>query len=329
MDNPIYLTSDLHEIGYADVDIDFEVGTCRGDSPASNDFEFADPALPDTAGAIYINGTEFGGIIEYTHANTEDADSTYKGWTWRGLLDQCIICPDDGDDYKIVSGDINDIIAELTEDVLGGFFTAPTAQYGTSVTSYQFTRYCSLLEGLERLCEDNGARLYIHADKPAAGEAVTVTVEAAAAETISGSFDDDSELDLTYTNDRMGINHLICLGQGDLAERERVDLYIGSDGSVGTTQYYTGFDERTDTYDYSNAESTEDLTDHGSERLLEIASSKSMGIEIPDDSRELEVGDIAAGTFPDGTTIEAAITKKIVTITGGTPSITYTVEGEQ
>ena len=329
MDSPIYLTSDLHELGYADIDIDFEIGTCRGDNPATNDFEFSAADLPDGAAAIYIDETEYGGIIECSSQTTESSDVTYSGYTWRGLLNKWLICPPEGEDYYVTSGDLNSIIAEILTDVLGGFFSVPDTEYGVSVSSYQFTRYCTVLEGLEKLLEENGARLYIHADKAGSGEPIVVTVEAAAAETVSGSFDEDSELDLTFTDDRMGINHLICMGSGDLADRQRVDLYIDESGGVSLTQYYTGFDERQELYDYGNVESEEELISYGTERLLAVASAKSISIDIPDESKELEIGDIAAGIFPDGSQVESPIVKKILTITGGSIDIAYEVEGEQ
>ena len=328
MDNVIFLTSDLHEIGYADIEIDFEVGSSLIDNPATNDFEFEAYNVPDDAAAIYIDGTEFGGIIEYKKQTTEDDSITYQGFTWRGLLSQWVICPDDGEDYKIVSGDLNAVIKDVLADVLGGFFNVPDTDYGISVTNYQFNRYCTVLEGLEKLVQDNDAKLYIHADKTASGEPIEITVEAADVDTISGSFDEDTELTLLYTNDEMGINHLICLGSGELAERQRIDLYIDGDGNVSGTQYYTGFDERQEVYDFSNAESEDDLESYGKTRLKKLQDTKTMEIKIPDDSGEYEVGDIASGIFPDGTTISSPITKKVLKITAKTTKITYEVEGD-
>lgn len=63
----IFITSDLHELGEADIDVDAEFGT----SEAPNDFEFATSLNNlDEPGGFYISGTEIGGFIDYTKTNS-------------------------------------------------------------------------------------------------------------------------------------------------------------------------------------------------------------------------------------------------------------------
>lgn len=320
----ILLDNDLKEIGPISLDIDFEVG----DISALNDFELITQSSLD-AYAIYIPDTELGGIIEYDEGTTDSESITLKGWTWRGLLSQEIIEPPAGSDYKIVSGELNAIIRDILSDVLGGFFVVPNVNTGKSITSHQFRLYTTVLEGLMDMLSDCGYRLNIYAKKTEAGGRVQVFCEAVPAITIEGQYDEDTGLGLRFVKSQMGINHLVCMGTGQLQNRQRVDLYVQEDGSIGKTQYYTGLLERTAYYDYNNAESLEELEESGKKRLRELAGYKKL--EITDvEGQSLEIGDIVVGRHRAmGITVEKPVIKKILTIQGGKETIEYQVKGEE
>lgn len=324
MHDIILLDDTRHEIGPALLNVDFEVGR----SDASNDFEFQ--SAPVTGiGGLYVPGTEFGGLIEYTHEVSDSGVITYRGFTWRGLLAKWIITPPAGSDYYTVRDmEANDAIRSILSTVLGGFFYVPDTDSGLTITSYQFKLYTTVLDGLEDMLEAFGFRLYIHAEKMSVSAAITIVAEAVEATRIAGVFNEDSAVPLSYTRNGMGVNHLICMGQGELQNRLRVDLYMDDRGQVSRTQYYTGFEERQEYYDYANAESEDDLIKNGRKRLIERASSDVLGISSVADDITLEVGDIVSGVFPDGKEISAPITRKIFTIAGGDERVEYKIKGE-
>lgn len=320
----ILLDKDLKEIGPASLDIDFEVG----DISALNDFELISQSSLD-AYAIYIPDTEWGGIIEYDEGTTDSESLTLKGWTWRGLLSQDIIEPPAGSDYRIVSGELNAVIRDILSGVLGGFFTVPDVNSGQTITSYQFKLYTTVLEGLMDMLSEYGYRLKIYAKKTESGGSIQVFCEAVPAVTIEGQYDEDTGLELRFVRSQMGINHLVCMGTGQLQNRQRVDLYVQEDGSIGKNQYYTGFLERTAYYDYNNAESLEELEESGKKRLRELAGYKKL--EITDvEGQSLEIGDIVIGRHRTmGITVEKPVIKKILTIQGDKETIEYQVKGEE
>lgn len=304
----MWLTSDLTEIGPCYNDIDFDVGVPE---TATNDFQMIG-MIPDGAGAIYCPGTEFGGLIEYQQTTNYNGIVKTRGWTWRGLLTQGIISPDAGQDYKVVSGDAHTIMSGLLSGFLGGFFHVPATLSGINISNYQFNRYCTILDGLTAMLDSVGAKLSIVAEKTVSG--VQVTLEAKPIETIGDMYTVDSFEDITLTDDNMGINHLICLGQGELSERTRIDLYIDNEGNIGTVPYYTGRDERTAVYDYSSAEDANTLRIYGARRLLETASQKTISIDNADVNGD--VGDLVYG-YMDGVETTSPITHKVLTISGG------------
>lgn len=320
------LDSDLHEIGEVDCDVDVEVGTSED---ATNDFEFMSNSLMNPLpGAFYIPGTEIGGKIEYIEKSTQSSEATFQGFSWRGLLAKWIIMPTAGQDYRTVSGEANTVIASLLSGVLGNFFTVSTEDSGCTITNYQFPLYINMLDGIEGMLEAYGYRLKITGNKVASGQPIQVLIEAVEATLISGTYNEDNGIPMTFIADNMGINHLICGGSGELQNRMIRHLYIDASGNISQTQYYTGFAERQEFYDYANAESEDDLIDNGKKRLLEIASAKTMKMKAPDEY-ELEIGDIIQGTFPDGTVIQSPIVQKIFKISDGIITSEYKIKGEE
>ena len=316
----ILFDDQYRDLGVLTSDVDFEVGN----SSALNNFELHAAGLE--AYGFYIEGTEYGGIFEYEAGGTTSEELTLKGWTWRGLLSQSIISPPSGSDYRIVSGDAHTIMQSLIGDLLGGLFTVPATASGCTVSSYQFALYTTTLDGIMDMLQTYGYRLYIHAEKETVSSPIVIYAEAVPAETLEGTFTADSPVDMSYVYDGMGINHLVCMGSGELQQRMRVDLYINAAGQVSTTQYYTGFAERTALYDYTSAESQDDLIKYGTERLLELASSKTIDIHARDENT-LEVGDIVTAV-KGGVTLTAPIVKKILKIEQGAITQQYKVKGE-
>lgn len=321
----ILLTSDLNEIGPSSYNADFDTGD---PDQSSCDFQI-NGKIPSSAGAVYVPGTEFGGLLEYEYGKAGKSvigNSDYKrGWTWHGLLTQWIISPPAGHDYYIASGDGNAVLRSLLSNVLGGFFYVPTYSSGVTISNFQFGLYCTVLEGIMSMCYANDAKLVIHADKVAAGSPIRITAEIKPAAVISGIYNGDSPVPLIFTSNKMGINHLICMGRGELQERERVDLYINAQGKVSQSRYYTGRQERQAYYNYSAAQSTDDLIAKGTKRLKEIASSNALQIGKSD--IDADIGDIIKGT-KGNITVEAPVARKILQVSGGVFSVDCKVKGE-
>lgn len=322
----IFLDENLHELGELNTDIDVEVGSS---DTSTNDFEFeCDGECPSGMAGFYIPNTEIGGMIEYSKSKTDESYSTLKGYTWRGLMSMAVILPPSGSNYKVVSGEANQIITSMLSGVLGDFFTVSSEDSGLTISSYQFPLYINMLDGLELMLEKYDYRLRITASKIASVQSIQILVEAVPAQLVQGTFNEDNGIPMTFEVNYMGINHLICGGSGELQQRMIRHLYIDNNGNVSQTQYYFGFDERTQFYDYSSAESETDLIDYGTKRLLELASHKTMKMKAPDDY-DLEIGDIVQGVFPDGTIVRKPIVQKIYKITDGLLTTDYKIKGEK
>ena len=318
--NLIMISTSMHEYA-AITPISFECEVGTGD--ASNDFELR--GYDVFTGGVYIPGTEYGGLIEKTEDTTGEDLHTYKGWTWRGLLTQAVVSPPSGADYYTASGDLHEIIAGLVSTRFSGLFTVPATLTGKTA-NFQADRYCTVHEALTDLCEENGYKLVIEAYK---ADTVKVELRAEPVVTVAGTYNEDNRLSLTFADNQMGINHLICMGKGDLRDRQRVDLYVDANGNIGTTKYHTGLWEREQYFDYPNAESLAELEKQGRKRLKEVMSKKMLQINRIQDV-EMDIGDIVTGKHTvSGTSVSAPIDRKSFTYSGGTMRLEYHIKEDR
>ncbi len=191
-------------------------------------------------GRIYIENTEIGGIIRKIKSSTKEKNIYAYGSTFRGMLLKKIIAPAQGEDFRIVNGELNEVLRELIEDCnLSSLFSVPSIDTEVNI-NFQFERYCTLLSGVEKMLSSVGYRLDIKYIKNNA-EAY-VRLQAVPQIDYSGrkEFSQDGGLNFTATNDKGGVNHLICLGKGELKDRIVKHLYVQKNGTIGEEQYDGG-----------------------------------------------------------------------------------------
>lgn len=289
-----------------------------------NDFEMvlgANQPILEIGAVVYIEGTEYGGIVDGMKVTSSGETITYSGRTWHGIFNSKVIEPDTGENYLVVSGDANNILSMMIERLgLSRLFVATEESSGISISNYQFNRYCKGYDGVRDMLGDNGAKLKIEwVNRSVVLSAVLV------ADYTQSPVDGDIA---TLSVERVGnkVNHLICLGKGELTEREVVNLYVDQFGRVGNTQYYTGIDEYCEIYENTN---TEDLTKDGKAKLKELQSGDKAEIDINEtDGMSFDIGDIVGATeYNSGVSVAAVVTQKIVKIKNGTVSAEYKTGG--
>lgn len=316
----------------ADAEIDLDLSEKSDNRPGRNDAELtvsAGAAGIDFGSYIFCPDTEYGGRILDLKRSTASSSAVWFVDTWRRMLGQTIIEPPEGEAYlTIPNEDANTVISRLLAGRFGGIFVVPEEVSGI-IVSGQFDRYTTLLDGLTKLLAVHDARLKIQAIQGGAGEAFRVQVEAVPIVDYSEEieYSQDNRVNLSIRDYRRGINHLICLGSGELTERMVHHLYIQEDGSVGSTKFYTGIDERTAKFDYPNAEDETELLKEGEEELLKLASYKKMEMSVQD--LDLDIGDIVAGRDRvTGMYMKKPIVNKVLKIKRGKETIDYKVKGD-
>ena len=271
----------------------------------------------------YIKDEEYGGIVDNVKVDTEKSKVYYSGRSWRGILEKKVIRPDTGKDYLVVSGDANDILALLIRRCdLVDLFAVPGTSSGIQISNYQFPRYVDAYSGIVKMLSSVGAKLKIvYNDKDSC-----VNISAVQIEDLSKKYEysDDYGMKIIIEKKTGGVNHLICLGAGDLAARTVIDLYVDKTGEITEKQSYFGEYEIAETYDYGNSESVAELKEKGIEHLKELKSSDSVSASFS--KLDVDIGDIVGGrNRATGILLKEQVTQEIVKIKNGIETITYKV----
>lgn len=270
----------------------------------------------------YVENTEYGGIVDDVKIDTKKNTVYYSGRAFRGILEKKIIEPESGQDYYIVSGDANRILEQLIEKVgLSDLFIVPTDDAGIKISNNQFERYTDMYAGVQKMLSSVNAKLVCIAT-----EETKVQIRANQIEDLSEKYEysDDYGMQVIFEQNRGGVNHLICLGGGELAERTVVHLYVDNYGNVGDTQYYKGVSEITEIYEYGNIESDEELRKQGIQKLNELKNRDSLTAQF--DKLDVDIGDIVGGkNRQTGVTMKEVISSEIVKIKNDRCTVTYKV----
>lgn len=267
--------------------------------------------LEDTDADGKIVHTEYGGIIDKVRVNTEEDQVVFCGRTWHGILEGKILCPDAGQDYLVLSGEANEVLQSLISRVgLGDLFTASEDDSGFTISSYQMDRYTGCYTGMRKMLSSAGAKLQIRF--------VDGQVMLSAVPEVDYSQDeewDSDQMNFIIENNTRPVNHLVCLGKGDLKDRTVIHLYADASGNISESRTFAGIDEVTETYDYSSVESEEELEKKGREHLQELLDAANSLETSFDNSMVYDIDDIVgAREIITGTTVKCRITKKIVKI---------------
>ena len=285
-----------------------------------NDFELilgANATMLESGAFIYIEGTEYGGMVGGLKAITNGETITYMGRTWHGIINSKVIQPDTGEDYFVVSGDANKVLSTLVVRLgLSGLLVGVEESSGINISNYRFNRFCKGYDGITAMLAANNAKLKIvWKDR-----AVHLSAEPIADYT---NFPVDGDIaTLEVERHEKKVNHLICLGKGELAAREVIHLYVDQFGRIGDVQYYFGLDEICDIYDNNNSD---DLKSEGIEKMTELRNIDKAEINLPEaEGRIYDIGDIVEATeHKSRISVAEKVTQKIVKINNGVVSTEY------
>lgn len=262
---------------------------------------------------VYVDGTEFCGVVDDYETVTGSGVATISGRTVQGVLATNVICPPEGSDRLSVSGDANECIAAVLENVgLGLPFQAAAGESGVRVDC-ELDRFVDAYAGIASMLDASGAKLVVEVS----GARVTL---GAAPRRVEVGY--DGETSRVRVRRSRAVNHLVCLGSGELQEREVIHLYADEHGNVGTTQRIFGMAHMAAVYDYNNADAAE-LRSEGEKKLSEMQSADAASI---DDAvaGAWDVGDVVGARFgDDGAVVSEVVTEKIARVSGRSVVVEY------
>lgn len=262
---------------------------------------------------VYVDGTEFCGVVDDYETVTGSGVATISGRTVQGVLATNVICPPEGSDRLSVSGDANECIAAVLENVgLGLPFQVAAGESGVRVDC-ELDRFVDAYAGIASMLDASGAKLIVEVS----GARVTL---GAAPRRVEVGY--DGETSRVRVRRSRAVNHLVCLGSGELQEREVIHLYADEHGNVGTTQRIFGMAHMAAVYDYNNADAAE-LRSEGEKKLSEMQSADAASI---DDAvaGAWDVGDVVGARFgDDGAVVSETVKEKIARVSGRSVVVEY------
>ena len=213
-----------------DCTMDMEFGDGGGDA---NTFELRMPVASAPEGLtfgslVYVDGTEYGGIVDDVGSDTTGRihKAVYGGRTWHGVLEGRVLRPDRGADYLSVSGEANAVLLQLVHRMgLAGLFAVDASDSGIRV-GYRFARYVAGYAGLRAMLASAGAKLAMRWD---GGK---VVLSAMPRRDWSREEFEGRRTPIKIKQASRPINHLVCLGKGELAQRTVIDLYAACSAST-------------------------------------------------------------------------------------------------
>lgn len=300
--------------GYlSNYDVAFDVSTDV--DYVTNNFELT-MALPEDASEllwaenaistiIYVEGTEYGGEISGSVIDIGQQTITYTGRTWRGNLSQWIIEPPQGQDYLIVSGNLAESMRLLP---MGDYIEVEDTAY--SGGSYQFDRYVTTFDGVTGLLgaaqSDLRASIEWESNGYSGVAKLTITPARDLRNMVEVSQDYNDQIQLKITRDGDTPRELICLGSGELKDREVIKLYADADWNITETPIVGAYP--VETYDFA---SSADLLADGRKHFLEIIHNHEQ-IEVSINDLDIQLSDIiGAKDILTGEFVSAEITSII------------------
>lgn len=303
------------------------------DIGADNDFQFSTALSEYNAeihkenNILYCLGTEYGGILNDPEISTRDNKITLTGDTFRGMLKKKYIEPENGEDYFTISGELNSCISRLINNAFSDtLFKVSSADTGINV-AFTFDRYCSLLDGINKMLASKGCRLSIKAVLIDDDFFIELSAQPVVDYSDDIEFSQDSNINFKIKRVTNKYNYMIALGKGELKDRQVLCFYCDKAGQVSSVDSIPKGDD-IKIYLYDNT-SSEDLQSDAIKKFAEINSSDEYSMTIKDDM-ELELGDIVGGRdYITGMTIAQPVTRKIIKYSNKKQSISYEIGGKR
>lgn len=307
--------------------LDFDIGL-------SDDFQFSivlndyDPEAHIEGNILYDLGTEYGGVFDDPEISTRGNRITLTGDTFRGMLKKKYIEPSRGEDYCTISGELNVCIKSLISKAFSNvLFKVSAENTGVSVSSFQFDRYCSLLDGINKMLASKSHRLSIKAVRIDDDFFVELSAVPIVDYSDDIEFSQDSDIQFKIKRVTNKYNYMIALGRGELKNRQVLYFYCDKAGNISSVASIPKGD-KVKVYLYDNS-SAEDLENDAIKKFAAINSADEYSMTVKDDT-ELELGDIVGGRdYTTGITIAQPVTRKIIKYSNKKQVISYEIGGKQ
>lgn len=188
-----------------------------------NDFELTidlDEHCLEEGYILYIEGSEYGGIVDKISPSNIDDSLCYSGRTWHGILEGKLFEPIGGNDYLLINGNAHEVLREqINTWGLDDLFAVSDNESSIHIANYQMDCKAGYTGIRQMLFQFGGKLLMEYKD----GKVVLSAVQ-------YKDYSQDEEFDSSQVyfkckKDYRPLNHLRCTGVGENNERYNIHLF--------------------------------------------------------------------------------------------------------
>lgn len=287
---------------------------------------------------LYFPKTEWGGKV--TRITNSGSSVLVGGPNFRALLTNRIIPPPFNvtfGKYLIIDLELNEALKFLyeyqpnTPNIDVPYFVF--SQDDTGIQMKEQFRFEQYLKAVTKRLKTRSYRLEVRHEYLHSNKLLRVTAEPITDYSEFEFYNEDSKAYITSTSDETYLKkYLLCLGQGEL--EDRMVVLLEKEGSIVTVvndltdPKYADFLTDTEIYDYSSAETREELIKGGTERLLDKCGiTEEVNIHL-NENIDYYLGDIIGGEDSiTGIKVRQSIIKKELNFGSDGKKISYTLGG--
>lgn len=192
----------------------------QGDDPIDQDF------------ILYIEFTEYGGLIDRKEINTKTGEIILSGRTWHGFLNSYVIEPKKGEVHRAYSGEANSVMRKIITDIgMTDWFEVVEEDSGITIKNTK-VRYKNAYDTIIKLLESADAKLVMwYESEGVTGGKIKMQ---AVSRVNTGAFEefDTSQMPFRAGKTFNNINELVCLGPGSGLKRAVIHLYANKERSI-------------------------------------------------------------------------------------------------
>lgn len=322
-----YTDRNLEDVGVLSDDVEIDL-----DLANDQDFTFEIPIIKGNfipAGGIwYVSNSEFGGVFDFYTVITSSNIIRHEGRSFRGVLASKVVKPPAGEAYRYLSGNVDTMLTTLiTGYGLHRLFVSDEYNKVFSLKAeLKVPRYISVYDTLLLIGNTINKVLTLSFNEQDRHVHLKYTDRFDYSQTTL--FNSDT-LNFKITQTTRSVNHLICLGKGELEKRLVLDLYMDGDGNISKNQYFFGLSEYAQTYENTGSSTLVDLETNGIKKLRDLNKSNSKLDISENEISAVHIGDIVGGYEKiTKTQIRTEVSNFIFKMSGQEITVDYKVGGE-
>ena len=222
----IYTDPNYVDVGtLEDYEVDLDIN-------GRKDFELRiDSYIIEPRSIWYVEGTEFGGIIDGFQTDPQSYQIRYTGRSWRGILDSKVIFSTGPSDVITVEGKLTTVLnTMLFEYGLSDMFVCDPYETNFEIASYDLISGTSVYDAMIELGDDIGVGFELFFNNR--DKKVHIVPNVPFDYTDYLAYCRDNSISFTISKNTAVTNHVVCSGVDENGQHRTIHLFTNEGGEI-------------------------------------------------------------------------------------------------